>query len=96
MVGYQTNQEMYKSDAKLPEEPDGAIDPKQFHLIKENAPTGDGSDESDGEEAHSLEERVFSTKWKVRMLAYKEVNQLFYNDFAKSQSEPEHPMQSFE
>lgn len=36
-------------------------------------------DEEDG----PLEERIYSQKWKVRFSAFKEINKLFYNDFAK-------------
>lgn len=30
------------------------------------------------------------------MRACKEINQMFYNDYAKSQSDPSHPLQSFD
>jgi hypothetical protein len=91
MVGYQTNQDMYREEAKHPED-EGYVEPKPYPVIKEQTPKGEGSDDSEDEEGLSLEERLMARQWKVRMRACKEINQLFYNDYAKSQSDPEHPL----
>jgi hypothetical protein len=60
MVGYQTDQGMYEGDVRLPVEQEGISDPKNYGVIKEQTPRGEGSDESDGETGLSLEERIFS------------------------------------
>lgn len=95
MVGYQTNIGMYEADAKLPpsEEHEGP-DVKAYAAIK-----GDQQNDSDGDEDElglPLEERVHAAQWKTRMRAAKEINQLFYNDYAKNQSDGSHQMVSFE
>lgn len=103
MVGYQTNVDMYRADAKLPPQAEEQMDPNaqapkgQYDGVKESVtPRGENSDDSENEEGLSLEERLISRLWKVRMRAAKEINQLFYNDYAKSQSDPQHPCQSFD
>lgn len=54
---------------------------RAFATIKEQQKTND-SDDDENDASLSLEERVQSTKWKTRMRAAKEINQLFYNDYA--------------
>jgi len=48
------------------------------------------SEEDDDEMYKTLEERVISRQWKVRMEAFKQINQHFYNDYARAQGDPNH------
>ena len=84
MVGYQTNAEMYRSDAKLQTPEDSGH--LQEHQLRESQGRADhayDSDESEGEASMSIEEKTQSSQWKTRLRATKQINQLFYNDYAK-------------
>ena len=84
MVGYQTNADMYRSDAKLQTPEDSGH--FQEHQLRESQGRADlpyDSDESEGEASMSIEEKTQSSQWKTRLRATKQINQLFYNDYAK-------------
>ena len=84
MVGYQTEPYMYTSDMKHKDSQQSMPEVPEFPQEVETP--------SD----LPLEERVQDTVWKVRQQAFKEINQQFYNDYAQNQSDPEHPMFSFD
>jgi hypothetical protein len=82
MVGYQTNPDMYDSEAKvkevavdLPVQPEPEFLPRRASI--------DGGDSDGEEDSGPIEERVAHSLWKVRSRAFKEINQHFYNDYAK-------------
>lgn len=62
MVGYQTNADMYKSDAKL-QTPEDSGHLQEHHLRESQgrADHGYNSDESEGETSMSIEEKAQST-----------------------------------
>ena len=41
-----------------------------------------GSLEDEDAQSRPIEERAQNSKWKIRLAAYKEINTMFYNDYA--------------
>ena len=41
-----------------------------------------GTLEDEEAQARALDERAMHSKWNIRLAAYKEINNVFYNDFA--------------
>jgi len=76
MVGYQTNPDMYNSDAKVKEVPvDAPTQSEMYNVENQNRKGSIDGEESDGDEGSGpLEERVSHTLWKVRSRAFKEIN----------------------
>ena len=57
------------------------MQPEPTNYNKESKTNEDYSDGDD--DSRSIDERVMDSMWKVRLRAFKEINQLFYNDYAK-------------
>lgn len=97
MVGYQTNAEMYREEAKLPHEEESTT--AGAKTAYEQVPAqakGDGEDDSEGDLELSIEERLQSRKWKCRLRAIKEINNLLCADHTNAQADPEYQMVNFE
>ena len=73
MVGYQTNPDMYNSEAKIkeqqPDEQPVQPEPTTYSKEPKNDEYSDGDDDS-----RPLDERVMDSMWKVRLRAFKEIN----------------------
>jgi len=75
--------------------------PMDFEKEKGDSPRGEvQADDENVDASHlPLGERVLHANWRVRLEAYKEINQLFYTDYAKyengDRTEPD-AMASFE
>ena len=83
---------MYNSDAKVKEVPaDAPTQSDMYNVEAQNRKASIDGEDSEGEEGSGpLEERVAHSLWKVRLRAFKEINQHFYNDYAKNQSDSTH------
>lgn len=76
MVGYQTNADMYRADAKLPEQEQEQPNHKMYDGVKDEQVQQ--SDDSDNENVGlSIEERLQARKWKTRLRACKDINTIF-------------------
>jgi hypothetical protein len=62
--------------------------PKDYVNEKDSVPQQQMVDENEQVDASHLPlgERVINSNWRVRLEAYKEINQLFYSDYAKYES----------
>lgn len=76
MPGYQTNYDV--ADGK-----NTAAEPGAFDENPSVNPTGGLSLEDEDAQARALDERVMHSKWNIRLAAYKEINNVFYSDYAE-------------
>ena len=75
MPGYQTNYDV--ADGTNPAADAGAFDENQGAN-----PNGGLSLEDEDAQARALDERAMHSKWNIRLAAYKEINNVFYSDYA--------------
>ena len=77
MHGYQTGKEMYDGEAMAAQ--------------NEDPMANDDPYDNDVDASKPLTERVYNAKWKIRHEAFKEINQLFYNEYAKFEDSKSNP-----
>lgn len=74
MPGYQTHNELHN---------DAATAEFQASQVNTNGGGAIGSLEDEDALSRPIEERAQNPKWKIRLAAYKEINSLFYSDYAQ-------------
>jgi len=72
MPGYQTGDNMPKVTTMMEEYPNS----------RQTNAGALGSLEDEDAQCRPIEERTQNAKWNIRLAAYKEMNNLFYNDYA--------------